>query len=78
MSEQLTMPEWIRELRRRTGWTQAQLAERTGLKTQTVSLLEIGRRCPSGPVILLMRQTSDLIGMAPPPSCKSAWKGADD
>lgn len=64
-----TMVGWTKELRARTGWTQAQLADRVGLETQSVSLIEIGRRCPSRPVIILMRQTSDLIGMPPPPPC---------
>jgi len=76
-----TMAGWVRELRARLGWTQKNLAERVGLQPHTVTLFEMGRRCPSRPVIILMRQSSDLIGMPEPPPCTPtgpARRGDDD
>ena len=67
----MTMGEWVRDLRARTGLTQKALGERIGLKTNSVALLESGYRCPSQSAIILMRQMSDLLGMPEPPSCTS-------
>ena len=62
---------WVKELRSRTGLTQRALAERCGVTTQYISLVEIGGRCPSRPVLILMQQISDVINMPPPPDCVS-------
>lgn len=66
-----TMAGWVKELRARTGMTQKQLGERCGVSTQYVTYIETGRRCPGRPVVILMRQISDVIHMPPPPDC--AW-----
>lgn len=65
------MAAWVKELRARTELTQRALAERCGVTTQYISLVEIGGRCPSRPVLILMQQISDLINMPPPPDCLS-------
>ena len=68
----LRISGWMRELRRRTGWTQAELGRRVGLSTTTIKWIENERMCPSKPVRILLQQASDLLGMAPPPPCSIA------
>lgn len=68
----LRMSGWMRELRRRTGWTQAELGRRVGLSHLQISWIENERRCPGKPVRILLQQASDLLGMPPPPPCSIA------
>lgn len=68
----LRISGWMRELRRRTGWTQAELGRRVGLSHLQISWIENDRRCPSKPVRILLQQASDLLGMPPPPPCSIA------
>lgn len=43
VSERIRIGERIRELREESGMTQDELAEKTGLKKQSVSRIELGR-----------------------------------
>lgn len=71
MTDAKEMAAWVKELRAKTGMTQRVLGERCGVTDQYVAVLEMGLRCPSRPVLILMRQISDIIGMPAPPDCVS-------
>lgn len=44
----------IRQTRRRRGWTQAELAERCGVRQKDISTLEHGRRVPMLPALVVV------------------------
>ncbi len=72
MSELGVMRWWVKELRSRTGLTQDALAGKIGLKQNSVALIEMGRRCPSRSVVLLMEQLAIETGLPPAPACEIA------
>lgn len=71
MTDAKAMALWVKELRAKTGMTQRALGEKCGVTDQYIAVLEMGGRCPGRPVLILMRQISDLIGMPAPPECVS-------
>ena len=54
--------ERVRELRRRLGVTQNQLAHRLGVRQQTVSEWETGLYSPRGASVTLLRMVSEEAG----------------
>ena len=52
----------VRELRRRLGVTQSQLARRLGVRQQTVSEWETGLYAPRGASVTLLRMVSEEAG----------------
>jgi transcriptional regulator with XRE-family HTH domain len=53
--------EWLREFRRRQGWSQAQLGDALNMTQGAISLLEQGKRGIEGPIVpLLIRMNRDL------------------
>jgi transcriptional regulator with XRE-family HTH domain len=57
----------VRDLRRRLGLTQAQLADRLGTDQSTVSRLETGQLAPRGPIGILLRQLAEEAAHLPDP-----------
>ncbi len=53
----------VRQLRRRAGLTQEELAQRSGVSVRTIRGLETGRR--RNPRFASVRQLSDAMGLAP-------------
>ncbi len=53
--------DWIRELRRRSGLSQAAFARRLGVRQQTVSEWETGRYAPRGASLTVLRSFEDAI-----------------
>jgi transcriptional regulator with XRE-family HTH domain len=51
MVEPIAFGQAVRQLRLAKGWTQPALAERAGVSKGMVSLIETGRRIPSGAVV---------------------------
>jgi transcriptional regulator with XRE-family HTH domain len=51
----------IREKRRRKGWTQADLAEKTGVSANYIALVERGRKVPS---LRLLLRIADALGVS--------------
>ena len=50
-----TPEDWIRNLRRRSGLSQAAFARRLGVRQQTVSEWETGRYAPRGASLTVLR-----------------------
>ena len=69
------MPEppanaWVRDLRRRSGLSQAAFARRLGVRQQTVSDWETGRYAPRGASLTVLRMVAEAIApydASPPP-----------
>ena len=63
--------ENVKDLRRRLGVTQSQLAQRLGVRQQTVSEWETGLYTPRGASVTLLRMVSEEAGpeyrATPPP-----------
>ncbi len=55
-----SLPEWVRELREDKGWTQAQLAEKLGVTTSTLSKKERGEFAIKPP---LRRKIAEVFGL---------------
>ncbi len=75
------MPEpfpnaWVRDLRRRSGLSQAAFARRLGVRQQTVSDWERERYAPRGASLTVLRLLEEAIAPydASPPSSSSAKK----
>ena len=69
MSEETPRPRgWdagaVRDLRRRLGLTQRQLAQRLGVRQQTVSEWETSLYAPRGASVTLLRMVSEEVGPA--------------
>ena len=50
----------IQRVRKQRGWTQSQLAERAGLRQETISIIENGEKAPRIPSILRVLAALDL------------------
>lgn len=62
MSEPRSSPEdWIQDLRRRSGLSQAAFAHRLGVRQQTVSEWETGRYAPRGASLTVLRRFEEEI-----------------
>ena len=62
---------WIREMRRRSGLSQAAFARRLGVRQQTVSEWETGRYAPRGASLTVLRSFEEEIApydADPPPA----------
>ena len=68
---------WLREGRRKKGWTQAQAARRLGVSQTYLSLLEAGRRPLSRPLAQKAQRVFDVPATALPVGHLPAVKAAD-
>lgn len=50
------MRNHVRELRRKRGWSQAELGERVGVSRQTINAIETGKYAPSLPLAFKLAQ----------------------
>jgi transcriptional regulator with XRE-family HTH domain len=55
--------ERLKALREAKGWTQGELAERAGTKTNSVSRLELGRYVPTWPTVLALAKALGLSSL---------------
>ena len=65
---------WVKELRRRSGLSQAAFARRLGVRQQTVSEWETGRYAPRGASLVVLRLLEEEVApydASPPPSEES-------
>lgn len=49
--------EKIKELREKNGWSQSELAEKSGISTSAISQFESGGRTPSAPILRKLATT---------------------
>ena len=68
---------WIRELRERSGLSQAAFASRLGVRQQTVSEWETGRYAPRGASLTVLRHFEEEIAPydASPPAGEAGEEG---
>ena len=65
--------DWVRNLRRRSGLSQAAFARRLGVRQQTVSEWETGRYAPRGASLTVLRMFEEEIApydASPPPPAR--------
>ena len=60
MNEDALIGTNLREVRRRLGWTQAELAERVEVSRQTINYVENGTYCPSTYLALRIARELDV------------------
>lgn len=51
----MNIPERMKDLREREGWTQKQLAGKLGVSPRTIENWEQGRRAVSGPALVVLK-----------------------
>lgn len=53
----------VRKLREANGWTQMELAERTGLSNQSISMIELGKRGAKNPPLSTIQILARAFGI---------------